>query len=264
MDNRTEIDNEIEIDLRDLFLEVLAFWRLILLALVLGAVIAYAISKFIMVPQYESTAELYVLSKSTSITSLADIQTGTSLTNDYMVVVEGRPVLDQVITNLGLDETYKSLEKKVSLENPSNSRILKITVRDTDPLVAKAIADEIAEVGANFISLKMDQDPPTIIQNGYADGDPVSPSTLKNTAVGGILGALLAMAIVVLSYLFNDTIMTAEDVEKKLGLNVLGTLPLEETEDDGEDRSAKKSRKAKKAVKKKGTSSRKPTRKKRV
>lgn len=246
MDNRAEIDNEIEIDLRDLFLELLAFWRLILLALVLGALIAFAVSKFVMVPQYESTAELYVLSKSTSITSLADIQTGTSLTNDYMVVVEGRPVLEQVITNLSLDETYKSLEQKVSLENPSNSRILKITVRDTDPLVAKAIADEIAEVGANFISLKMDQDPPTIIQNGYADGDPVSPSTLKNTAVGGILGALLAMAIVVLSYLFNDTIMTAEDVEKKLGLNVLGTLPLEETEDDGDGKSAKKSRKAKK------------------
>lgn len=261
MDNRAEIDNEIEIDLRELFLEVLAFWRLILLALVLGAVIAYAISKFIMVPQYESTAELYVLSKSTSITSLADIQTGTSLTNDYMVVVEGRPVLEQVIANLGLNETYKSLEKKVSLENPSNSRILKITVRDTDPLVAKAIADEIAEVGSSFISLKMDQDPPTIIQNGYADGDPVSPSTLKNTAVGGIFGALLAMAIVVLSYLFNDTIMTAEDVERKLGLNVLGSLPLEETEDDGEDRSAKKSRKARKAVKK-GTGSRKPAGKK--
>ena len=123
MENRAELDNEIEIDLKELFLELLAFWKLILLALVLGAVIAYSVSKFLMVPQYESTAELYVLSKSTSITSLADIQTGTSLTNDYMVVVEGRPVLEQVIANLGLDETYKSLEDKVTLENPSNSRI---------------------------------------------------------------------------------------------------------------------------------------------
>lgn len=48
-----------------------------------------------------------------SITSLADIQTGTSLTNDYMVIVEGRPVLEQVIENLGLDETYSSLKKKL-------------------------------------------------------------------------------------------------------------------------------------------------------
>lgn len=243
MENRTEFDNEIEIDLKDLFLEVISFWQLIVLALVLGAVVAYAASKFFMTPQYESTAQLYVLSKSNSITSLADIQTGTNLTNDYMVVVKGRPVLEQVIANLGLYESYGSLKKRVTLENPSNSRILMITVRDENPLLAKAIADEIAKVGSNFIAMKMDQDPPTIIQSGYADGAPVSPNTMKNTLVGGFLGAVLAAAIIVLSYLFNDTIMNAEDVERKLGLNVLGSLPLEDAEDDGDGRTARKRKK---------------------
>ena len=56
----------------------------------------------------------YVLSKSTSITSLADIQTGTSLTNDYIVGVKGRPVLDQVIENLNLNESYKTLGSRVT------------------------------------------------------------------------------------------------------------------------------------------------------
>lgn len=240
MEKKTERDNEIELDLKDLFMELVSFWQVIVLALALGAVIAFAVSRFFMTPKYESTSELYVLSKSTSITSLADIQTGTSLTNDYMVVVKGRPVLEQVIANLGLNETYRSLRDKVSLENPSNSRILMITVRDENPLVAKTIADKIAEVGADFIAMKMDQDAPTIIQYGYADGEPVSPNTMKNTVIGGFLGMLLAVAVIVLSYLFNDTIMTAEDVEKKLGLNVLGSLPLEDAEDDGESIPAKK------------------------
>lgn len=240
MERKTERDNEIELDLKDLFMELVSFWQVIVLALALGAVIAFAVSRFFMTPKYESTSELYVLSKSTSITSLADIQTGTSLTNDYMVVVKGRPVLEQVIANLGLNETYRSLRDKVSLENPSNSRILMITVRDENPLVAKTIADKIAEVGADFIAMKMDQDAPTIIQYGYADGEPVSPNTMKNTVIGGFLGMLLAVAVIVLSYLFNDTIMTAEDVEKKLGLNVLGSLPLEDAEDDGESIPAKK------------------------
>lgn len=108
-----ENDDEIEIDLKDLVLEVLSFWKWVLFALIIGAVTAYCISRFVMVPQYESTSQFYVLSKSMSITSLADIQTGTSLTNDYMVIVEGRPVLEQVIENLGLDETYSSLKKKL-------------------------------------------------------------------------------------------------------------------------------------------------------
>ncbi len=162
MNNGPEFDNEIEIDLKDLFMEILAFWKLIFLALLLGAGIAYAVSEFLMVPQYESTAQLYVLSKSTSITSLADVQTGTSLTNDYMVVVEGRPVLEQVIENLGLEDDYESLKKKVSLNNPANSRILEITVRDASPEMAKQIADDIAKVGAAFIAEKMDQDPESL------------------------------------------------------------------------------------------------------
>lgn len=157
-----------------------------------------------------------------------------------MVVVKGRPVLEQVIANLSLNETYESLEGKITLENPSNSRILKITVRDKNPTMAKTIADEIANVGAAFIAEKMDQDPPNVIQWGYTDGEAVSPSVLKNTAIGGVLGLLFASGIVVMAYLFNDTIMNAEDVEKKLGLNVLGTLPMEELEYDGESRKERK------------------------
>ena len=228
MEKTQEFDDEIEIDLRELLAVLLSQWLLILVVTVLGGGIAFGISHYMIVPQYESTSQLYVLSKSTSITSLADIQTGTSLTNDYMVVVEGRPVLEQVIVNLSLNETYRSLKDKVTLNNPANSRILEITVRDENPAMAKKIADEIADVGSTFIAAKMVQDAPMIIQKGYADGEPVSPNIIKNTLIGAVLGAFLAMAIIVISYLFNDTIITAEDVEKKLGLNVLGTLPLEE------------------------------------
>ena len=240
MEKTQEFDDEIEIDLRELLAVLLSQWLLILVVTFLGGGIAFGVSHYMIVPQYESTAQLYVLSKSTSITSLADIQTGTSLTNDYMVVVEGRPVLEQVIVNLSLNESYHSLKSKVTLNNPSNSRILEITVRDENPAMAKKIADEIADVGSTFIAAKMVQDAPMIIQKGYADGQPVSPNIIKNTLIGAVLGAFLAMAIIVISYLFNDTIMTAEDVEKKLGLNVLGTLPLEEAEDDGEGRSGNK------------------------
>lgn len=226
--NENYRDDEIEIDLGALFFELLGHWKMIVLSAVLAGAIGLIISMFLITPQYQSTSELYVLSKSTSITSLADIQMGTNLTNDYMVVVKGRPVLEQVITNLRIDETYGSLKNVVTLNNPSNSRILQITVTDPDPNRAKLIADEIAKVAANFISVKMDQDPPTIISYGYADGEPVSPNIMMNTAVGVLIGAFLAMAIIVITYLLNDTIMNAEDVERKLGLNLLGTLPFEE------------------------------------
>lgn len=233
--------DEIEIDLRDLFFEMLGHWKMILASTVMAAAIALSASKFIMVPQYESTAALYVLSN--SITSLADIQIGSNLTNDYMVVVKGRPVLEQVIENLGFDENYKQLESKIELNNPKDSRILEIIVTDTDPNQAKEIADEMASVASDYISIKMDQSAPTTIQNGYADGDPVSPHTGRNTVIGALAGFLLAAMVVTVFYLLNDTIMTAEDVERKLGMNLLGSLPEEVHEFDG--------KKAKKVKKKK-------------
>lgn len=243
MERQFENDEEIEIDLKELIGELLGNWKMILASTILAAIIGFAVSEFLITPKYESVSQMYVFTKSTSITSLADLQTGTNLTSDYKVVVAGRPVLEQVVNNLGLDETYSSLGQKINVTNPDDSRILQITVTDEDPDRAKIIADEMAEVASAFISEKMDQSPPTIIQYGYSDGAPVSPNIKKNTVIGAMLGFLLAAALVVISYLLNDSIMSAEDVEKKLGLNVLGTLPLEEVEDDGERTPKKKSRK---------------------
>lgn len=235
---------ENEIDLLELFYVVLHKWKMIVLSLLLTGACGCLISVFLITPQYESTSVLYVLSKSTSITSLADIQMGSSLTNDYVEVVTSRPIIEQVIQNLGLtDETYESLKAKVSIDNPANTRLLKITVRDPQADVAKAIADELADVSKSFISIKMDQAAPTVTQYGYADGEPVTPNTVKNTVLGALIGAVLAIGVVIVSYLLNDTIMTTDDIEKKLGMTVLASIPMDEAEYDG--RKSKKSKKSK-------------------
>ena len=138
----------IEIDLRELFIEFLLNWKSILAAALLGAALCFCIRYFLLLPKYEATSLLYVLTKSTSITSLADLQTGANLTQDYLIVTKGRPVLDQVIYNLKLPENYEELEEIVEVTNPTNTRFIEITVKDTDPLRAKAISDEIAELAA--------------------------------------------------------------------------------------------------------------------
>ena len=247
MEKHYESD-EIEIDLKELFFEVIAEWKMIMVSTVLVGLIMFLISNFILTPQYQSTAKLYVFTKSTSLTSLADLQMGTNLTNDYMVVLGGRPVLEQVIENLELDMTHEELAAMLVFNNPSNSRILEITTTHPDAKVAKAISDEVADVAAQFIADKMDQDPPSVIQYGYEETEPVSPSVPKNTVIGALAGAFLAIAIVVLTYLLNDTIMTPDDMDRKVGLNVLASLPFDEEEDDGAP--ARRQKKAKKIEKK--------------
>ena len=231
MEKQYESD-EIEIDLKELFFEVVAEWKKILISTVLAAVIMYVVSAFIMTPQYQSTSKLYLM-KSGGISSLTDLQLGTNLANDYMEVIDGRPILDQVIENLSLDMNYDELKGLLTFVNPTSSRIIEITVTHPEPETAKAIADEIADVAATYIEEKMDQDKPSVLQYGYVAEGPVSPSVMKNSVLGALVGAFLAIAIIVITYLLNDTIMTPDDMERKVGVKVLASLPFDEEEDDG-------------------------------
>ena len=232
-------NQKITIDLVDLSRQLLFHWKLILVSMILCGGIAYVCCKFFITPVYSSTAGLYVFSKSTSVTSLADLQIGSSLTNDYETVITSRPILDRVITRLDLEEDYESLRDKIDVTNPTDSRILYISVKDPDPELAKDIADRTASIASTFISQKMDQDPPSIIQTGYTDEDPVFPKTLQTTVIAALIGFLAAAAYVTVEYLMNDTLMTPEDIQEKLGLNVLASLPLE-AEDGSSIRSRRK------------------------
>lgn len=216
------------IDLVRVFQALLQHWFLILFVTILAGAIGYCGSKFLITPQYASTSQLYVLSKSTSITSLTDIQAGTNLTYDYIAVVTDRPILDRVIEELDLKMTYKELNKKITVSNPNNSRLLNITVTDRDPELAKKITDAMAEVVSDFIAEKMDQDPPSIILYGYADGAPVSPNCTKNAVIGAAIGFALAAILAILKALTHDVVETPADVEAKLELYMLAALPYEE------------------------------------
>lgn len=221
-------NQEIEIDLMEIFFLLLKHLWIIVLSAIIGVVFWGFYTYTMIDPLYESQSMLYVLTKSTSLTSLADIQVGTQLTNDYMVFVTSRPVVDKVIDNLDLDMTYKEFLGRVSVDNPSNTRILKVTVSHTDPVMAQTIVNELTDVAASRVAEVMDTDTPRVADYGHLPESPSSPSLVKNSLIGGVVFALLAIGVIIALYLMNDSITTAEDVEKYLGLNVLGTIPLEE------------------------------------
>lgn len=218
-------DEEIEIDLRAILLEWRKRWWMIAAALVAGALAAGLFSRVILSPVYESTSMMYVLSKETTLSSLADLQMGTQLTQDYKVLVTSRPVLEEVISELGLDMDYEDLQEAVSINNPSDTRILTITVSNSDPVMAKTIVDEIAQTASGYIGSIMEMVPPKIVEEGQVPEYQSSPSVKRNAALGGIVGAVLVCGVLTLLVILNDTIRTEEDVERYLGLTTLALVP---------------------------------------
>ena len=240
-------NDEIEIDLRELLTALKRRLWLIVLALLLGGGAAGAYSKLVLTPQYTSTAMLYVLSKETTLTSLADLQIGSQLTTDYRIIMTSRPVLQNVIDSLGLEMSYRMLRSKLSIDNPTESRILTVTVKDPDPRLAKMIVDEVAYTGSDYIGDIMEMVPPKMIEEGEIVPVPVSPNNRKNTLLGAIAGAALVCGLTFLEVILNDTIRTDEDVAKYLGLTVLASVP----EREGEDKDPGKYKKEKKRSRRK-------------
>ena len=217
----------VEIDLRELMHVLKKRILIILLSAVIFAGAAGIYIFFVATPVYESTASLYILTQSTSITSLADIQMGSSLAVDYVELIKSRPVVSQVRKNLNLDLSNAALLNMLTLENPADTRIIRITVRGSDKAQNTAIANEFASIAKRQISSIMKTDEPTTVENAVDPKSPIAPDKQKNIMMGFLLGALLSAGVVIAMHLLNDSIRNREDVERYLGLNTLAEIPLE-------------------------------------
>ena len=146
-----ELENdEIEIDLKELF-GVLKSKILIILATTVAFIaVSAGITRFVITPMYSSTAQLYVISND-ALSQLSNLTVGTQLTQDYMAIVTTRGVVNKVIDNLNLDTDYEELTDKISVENPTDTRIMEITVSNPDPKEAREITQELAEVTAKTV-----------------------------------------------------------------------------------------------------------------
>lgn len=223
--NRPMENEEIEIDLLQLWNAVRHRIWLVLLAGFIVADIAFAITKFLITPMYSSSATMLVVTKETTLSSLADLQLGSQLTNDYEILISSRPVLQETIEELDLDTDYKHLRNTITISNPNDSRMLIISTLQADPELAKSVVDTLARTSSDYIAEKMEVTAPKIIEEGEVPLVQSSPSLVRNTAIGGLLGILAAVFLICVAVILNDSIQTEDDIERYLQLPVLAVIP---------------------------------------
>lgn len=229
MEQKQSQVDEIEIDLREVFLILLGKAWMILLVGIFTAALAFGLSQFVLDPVYESTTQIYILNKQDNDTvTYSDVQLGSQLTKDYAELIQSRFVLESVMEELQLFELdYEDMLDKVTVSTPADTRILAITVEDTDPMLAMEMANSIREAAAVHIKNVMDIEAVNVVDTANLPTEKSGPSVIKWTAVGGLIGVLLVMSIVMIWYLTDDTIKTSDDVEKYLGLSTLALIPME-------------------------------------
>lgn len=248
MENKTinNIDEEVdvEIDLMELLVALLDNIWIVILTTLAGFVLVYLFTTLFVTPMYDSTTKIYVLNRqddNSSTINYSELQTSTQLTKDYMELVTTRPVIENVISELALEDvTYEELVEDVSVSTATDGRIISITATADSPLLAKEIADSIRETVATQIVDIMGVEAVNVVEEANLPTTKSKPQTMKNSIIGALVGFVLAAGVIIIQTITNDSIKSSDDVERYLNLSVLGQIPLEEEETKGKRMKRKK------------------------
>ena len=227
MEKKRNDNEEMEIDLLELLMVMKKHLAAILLAGIVGLVIMFAYTSFLVTPLYSASSMMYVMpdNSNSNSSTLSDMQVGQQLTSDYSSMIKSRSFMEDVIKKLNLTIDYQQLLEKVEVTNPTSSRILQVTVNDPNPQTAADIANEVASVAESKLKEITGMQAIKIYEEAAVSEKPSSPSLKKNCALGLLAGIVLAMAVITVLYLMDDTIKTEDDIEKYLGMTTLAVLP---------------------------------------
>jgi len=237
-------DEEIEIDLLQVFEIVKEKLILFILICMVCCTIALCLTKFAMKEEFTATAKLIIVQKSDSATqqnyTYSDQQLSQKLAATYSQIIMSEAISDPVISNLNLYDLYeidsKKYEKIVKVSSANNTEVINVDVTTNDPVLSADIANEVVKVFEDKIYDIMQIENVTTLTEAKVPQKKSGPSTLKNTLIGGILGVLICAAITIIQ-LFTDTkVKTEEEVKKIFDYPIIGSIPDFEIKDtEGEE-----------------------------
>ena len=224
--NIQPLDDVQEIDLIDLFGYYMSRLWLLIAAVVIGAVIAGAYTHYMIPDRFTAVSRMYMISaSSSSVVDLSDLNIGASLSNDYVELMKSRPIIEDVISELGLEYTYEQVLNMIKLDVVTNTRIIKISATSTDPEEAMNIANQMARIAKIRLPKIMDAPSPSIAEEAVLPTQKSSPSLSRNVMMGSLVLLFLVLAFLTVQYLMDDTIQTSEDVEKEFGILPMTVIP---------------------------------------
>lgn len=204
------------------------FWILLTVPTV-AALTAALLSLYAIAPVYEAGTTLWVVKQEATSIDYNTLLLNRNLVKTYGEVAKSRAVLQAVIRTLGLPETVETLQKRVRITPIRDTEIIGITVEDGDPERAAAIANATAAAFMNEIKNFIRLDNVRVVDPAVVPHQPVKPRPLLNTAIALMLGLMTALGLAFLLEYMDVTIRTPEDVERHLGVPVIGIIPVIES-----------------------------------
>lgn len=218
------------IDLLEVLNAVRQHIAVLILCTLATAIAGFAITHFLITPQYESSALMIVNTRqdTTSTVTIDQINSATKLVSTYSIIIKSDTVLQQVIDDLGLSLSYSDLKGRVTVSAVDDTQVMKITVRSNNPEWARQVCDGITAVSPDVILEAVETGSVKVISQASYSDVPVSPNIKKNTMLGAMVGLVLCLGVILLQVILDNKINTEEDVAKYLDMTVVGVIPVYE------------------------------------
>lgn len=239
-----------EIDFIELFYVLLSHWWQIVLAAVLGAVVAFSYTNYYVTPTYSATAKMFVVSDTSNVDNLltaSDLAYGNTVKEDIRSLLVSRELLQRVIDSLHLTRSTGQLAGMISVGSNTNTHIMTVTVTSPYPDEAADVANELIIQCRTYLPEVMRISAPSFYERALVPTYKNGPNYSRKAMTGAMVGGAAVCGILVLLFLLNDRISTPDDLERYLGIQPLASVP--EVFDSSDTKKSKKKKEKKRSSK---------------
>lgn len=219
-----------EINIKDLFHFFIKKIPAILVITLLVFSVGLVYSVFLKTPLYSGNTTLILVKKdngyNTDGITQNDIVLNQKLVATYSEIIKSRRVLNQVVKELDLDYSSSLLSQKISVSSVSDTEIIKISVSDEEATMAAIIADTVADVFKDEVMEIYSLENVSIIDKAEVAENPYNISLVKECIIYILAGFVLSCGIYFVVYYFDNSIKSSEEIEERLGVAVIGSIPL--------------------------------------
>lgn len=211
----------------EVFLALKSKMVLILVAALAAGMLGWGVSGFLLTPRYEASVNMIVNTRTevTGVITSDNISSAENLVDTYAIIIKSNKVLNKVIEQLHLDVTYEELYDAVSVSAINDTQVMKIAVEHEERARARQIVEAIVQIAPDMVKDAVEAGSCKVVSDVHVEKDPVFPNVKMITVLAAAMGMMLTMCLVVLKELLNDFIVDDLDVERKIGLPVLGIIP---------------------------------------
>lgn len=222
--DKTELNDEVQIDLSELFKLIKKHLKLIIIFMLVGIVIAGSYTTFMIEKKYSSQGT--ILLKAQVVDGTVDstqLNSNNSMIANYIKLLQGNNIQDKIAKNL--DISTGLVRGALQISNTEDTQIIEIGAVTNDPGLSKRIVDETISVFTETVKEMLDISNIIIVDNAEINTSPVSPSLKKNMLLGAVAGVIISLGYILLAYLLDSKIKNGETAEQVLDLPVLGVIP---------------------------------------